>query len=628
MRNCNRYPIRADSRWRSIALRSRWLRMGEAQGHDGRPARFRVMTEGIHHLSGGIRRLPPVQRTDYTRDWVIGVGRTRKRHRVKRFLLWLVSIILVLCCTSSNSMWIDGPLADLPVRPISNRLFTPGEVAGDVWNALFGGGKPSIADVERLAAPAAAASIAHVAISQHPFMAAGRGNNMHCDAYMSDAYEAAGPVGPHTTVSSRTQGFGGYGTVTFDRLGRIVAVYSNGRGFELELMDPETLEELASYPLPGRPWSWIFEGILPWQYIGAGMYFYLDDQDRAVIPTTKNTIEVVRTPIDGGDFTLVREYDLSEHVVPMRWPHRDSVAWVLPDWGGAFYWYATTGGLVGTVDVTTGAVQTRRLDGEIIENSFAVGEDGVYIVSDHALYRFHQDGGRIEIDWRTAYDRGPGVKPGHITRGSGTSVSLMGDTNGLVVITDNAEPRIHVLFVRRADGTLVCSAPLFEEGKSGTDISAVCFEHADALGVGTGRYSILVENNWGPHRFPTSRPEPGLTRVDLVRREDGTYRCEEVWMNPVRGICVFKLSFGSGLVYTYWRDEDSPITTWVLTGIDFASGRPAFRTLAGTGQGYNNWAGALFVHPDGGVVYSTTIFGLVRFEDEMQTASQDAGGDT
>ncbi|MBK7978347.1 MAG: hypothetical protein IPK07_35590 [Deltaproteobacteria bacterium] len=30
-----------------------------------------------------------------------------------------------------------------------------------------------------------------------------------------------------------------------------------------------------------------------WKYIGAGMYFYLDDRDRAVVPTTENTIEVV-----------------------------------------------------------------------------------------------------------------------------------------------------------------------------------------------------------------------------------------------------------------------------------------------------------------------------------------------
>jgi hypothetical protein len=558
-----------------------------------------------------------------------------KRHRVRRFLLGVISVILLSCCTSSISMWIYGPLADLPVQPISHRLFTPGELARGTWSAIVHGqelpdpgSQPSAVAVgERSTAP-----IAHVAIAEHPFMAAGRGNNMHCDASMSDAYEATGPSGPFPAVSSRTQGFGGYGTVTFDRSGRIVAVYSNGRGFELELMDPVTLEEFAAHSLPGRPWYWIFQGIPPWKYIGAGMYFYLDHRDRAVVPTTRNTIQVVETPVDDtGEFSLFREYDLSEHVVSMRWPNRDSVAWVLPDWDGAYYWYATTGGIVGTVNVVTGEVETHRLDGEIIENSFAVAEDGVFIVSDHALYRFRQDGrGRILIDWRTEYDRGPAMKPGHITRGSGTSVSLVGDEAGLVVITDNAEPRIHVLFVRRSDGALVCRVPLFEDGRSGTDISAACFEHADSAGRGTGRYSALVENNWGHHRFPVSRPEPGLSRVDCVRHEDGDYSGHEVWTNPTPGICVFKLSFGSGLVYTYWRDEESPVSSWYLTAIDFASGDTAFKTLVGTGQGYNNWAGAVFIHPEGGVLYSTTIFGLVRVEDraDRRGAHRDPGGDS
>ncbi len=73
------------------------------------------------------------------------------------------------------------------------------------------------------------APIPHVPIPDHPFMAADAGNNMHCDAYMSDTYQASGPLGLEPQVNSRTQGFGGYGTVAFDREGRIVAVYSNGR---------------------------------------------------------------------------------------------------------------------------------------------------------------------------------------------------------------------------------------------------------------------------------------------------------------------------------------------------------------------------------------------------------------
>jgi hypothetical protein len=463
--------------------------------------------------------------------------------------------------------------------------------------------------------------IPHVPVAQHPFMAAYAGNNMHCDASMSDTYEASGPLGLKTQVSSRTQGFGGYGTIGFDSAGRLVGVYSNARAFQLELMDPNTLEELASFDLPPRPWYWLLQGVLPWQYLGAGTYFYLDNEYRAVVPTTQNALLVIQVPQreDATEFTLVREYDLADHVVPMPWPKQDSVAWVLPDWDGGYYWYATTAGMVGTVNVASGTVHTLRLDGEVIENSFAVGQDGVYISSDYALYRLSQDGsGEIEVDWRTEYDRGPHKKPGHITRGSGTSVTLLGGPEGLAVITDNAEPQIHVLFVRRSDGATVCSVPVFEEGKSGTDVSTAGFEQADDQGKGTGVYSILVENNWGHHTFPRSRPEPGLVRVDAAKQNDGSYQCEEIWASQERSIGVFKLSLGNGLAYMYWRGGTGPVTKWYLTGIDFGTGDTVYKRLTGTGLGYNNWAGALFLHPDGGVAYSTTIFGLVAVRDMVR----------
>ena len=534
--------------------------------------------------------------------------------------MWILALAAILFgwYVGASVLSFERP-KDASVMPIPERLMYPSEFYPQMWQCIFPPGEPlpfACGRLLRFRPADAARPIDHVEIPQHPYMASNAGNNMHCDSYESDAYEAPGPVGLETQIVTRSQGFGGYGTVTFDSAGRLVTVYSNGRRFQLELLDPTTLEELASYDLPSRPWYWLLQGVMPWEYIGAGMYFYLDEQDRAIVPTTENTICVIRVPEAGGAFELLREIDLSEHVVPMGWPMRDSVAWVLPDWSGEVYWYATTGGIIGTVGIDSDEVRTLRLENEIVENSFAVAEDGVYILSDRALYRFSRDpDGAIAIDWRVEYDRGSRKKPGHITRGSGTSVTLIGGVDGLVAITDNAEPRIHLIFLRRSDGTVACSAPVFEEGKSGTDVSVACFEHADAAGMGTGVYSALIENNWGHHRFPRSRPEPGLTRVDVVRNEDGTYTCEEIWTSSERSIGVFKLSLGSGLAYMYWRSEECPVTTWYLTAVDFSTGTTAYKVRVGTGLGFNNWAGALFLHPDGGIAYSTTIFGLVMIRD-------------
>ena len=73
---------------------------------------------------------------------------------------------------------------------------------------------------------------------------------------------------------------------------------------------------------------------------------------------------------------------------------------------------------------------------EQIQNSFAVGEDGVYIVTDLALHklRFNEETKDIELDpdWEKnfiggglMYENDYTRKPGHLNAGSGTSPTLM-----------------------------------------------------------------------------------------------------------------------------------------------------------------------------------------------------------
>ena len=60
---------------------------------------------------------------------------------------------------------------------------------------------------------------------------------------------------------------------------------------------------------------------------------------------------------------------------------------MLPDWSNRI-WFVTQEGTVGFVG-PDGRTRTRRLPGEVIANSFAIDESGgVFVVSDHALYRF------------------------------------------------------------------------------------------------------------------------------------------------------------------------------------------------------------------------------------------------
>src|SRR4051794_20985511 len=287
---------------------------------------------------------------------------------------------------------------------------------------------------------------------QHPYMAPNGHSNLHDDAYQSDAYTWAGPLGYAPRMASTFQAQE-CASVTLDSQGRLVTVCVGLARPTLELLDPHTLQELASYTLPPRnPGS----AAKTFSSFGGGGYFYLDNQDRAVVPTNDGHIDVIAEA--GNAFTLVRSYDVSAAV------GASSIISALPDWSGRL-WFVAASGVVGFVTPATGAVRTKALH-ESIGNSFAVDETGgVFIVTDDALYRFDVPNGAPVVTWRQTYNQGTRIKPGQTEHGSGTTPTIVRrGTEHFAAITDNADPRMHVL-VYRADAsgpgsTPVCSVPV------------------------------------------------------------------------------------------------------------------------------------------------------------------------
>ena len=110
-------------------------------------------------------------------------------------------------------------------------------------------------------------------------MAANERSNIHNDAYQTDAYNVAGPLGRDLEVTS-TLFAAECASVTFDKRGRIVTVCVSPVGATLRLIDPDSLATLASYELPPRE-----PGTFSFNNFSGGGYFYLDDQDRAVVST-------------------------------------------------------------------------------------------------------------------------------------------------------------------------------------------------------------------------------------------------------------------------------------------------------------------------------------------------------
>jgi hypothetical protein len=443
---------------------------------------------------------------------------------------------------------------------------------------------------------ATADPIASFTVPQNPHLAPNGRSNMHDDAYATDSYTGAGPLGRKPAVTSAWYGVEECATEAFDHAGRIVALCGNLGGPVLRLLDPVSLDVLATQTLPARQ---LRPGVRPLSDLCGGTYFYLDEQDRAVLTTTDRHIDVVAD--SGTAFTVQHSYDLTAAV-----PSEDCLIALMPDWSGRI-WFETGGGIVGALDPDTGIAQTVQLAGEIVDNSFAVDETGgVFVVSDHALYRFDTDAsGAPVITWRQAYDRGSQVKPGQLAQGSGTTPTLVGPD--LVAITDNADPQMNVLVYQRgkqSGGQPVCGQPVFAAGASATENSLVA--------VGN---SLLVENNYG-YKDPTSTllgatTTPGIARVDVMNGH-----CSLAWTsNQIAPTSVPKASLATGLLYVYTKPANALlIDAWYLTAIDIRTGRTVFSKLAGTGPEYNNHYAAIYLGPDGSA-YIATLTGMVRIRD-------------
>jgi outer membrane protein assembly factor BamB len=429
---------------------------------------------------------------------------------------------------------------------------------------------------------------------RHPFMAPNQRSNVHSDAFQTDTNTWSGPLGRdmETLMHSEDAPGGICGSITFNSQGQIVTTCLQLRAARLKLFDPQTLEELASMDLPPRPLS-----PNPFQDFAGGGYFYLDHEDRAVVPTTERHVLVIG--LEDGQFVVERDYDLTGTL-----PDGAKIISALPDWSGRV-WLATTAGLVAVIDPATGETKTHDL-GEVIQNSFAVGDkDDVYIVSAAALYRFSADAsGAPVIRWRKVYDNTGEQKPGQVSAGSGTTPTLHGD--GWVSITDNADP-MHVVVYRRRNGRQICEQAVFEKGAGSTDNSL----------IGAG-HSLVVENNYG-YTGPTAtengaRTQPGIERVDIDADGEG---CVKVWhSDEISPSLVPKLSLANGLVYVYTQDpEGDPDDPWFLTALDFRTGKTVWKYLTGEGIAFNNNYAPVSIGPDG-AAYVGVLSGLVLVRDK------------
>ncbi len=437
---------------------------------------------------------------------------------------------------------------------------------------------------------------------QNPFMAADPNSNIHNDAWMTDAYHHRGPLGNSLVATSEAKPPSLCGSLAFDSAGRIVTVCPSIIAPPVaRIIDPETLATIDEYQLPNAPTP---EGTPEYQNFAGGGYFYRDNQDRIWVPTKTDHLFVLGQSDDGQTLELRRDYDLT----PVLDTETERITSALPDYDGLIWFVTKANGKVATLNRKTGEIKVKTL-GEDIQNSFAIADDGVYIVSEKRMYRFKaKANGKPRVIWQKRYRNSGIVKPGQVNAGSGTTPTIMSD--GMVAITDNADPMNVVVYrtTRKLHGAkrTVCTQPVFEPGASATENSLI-----------TAGRSVLVENNYGyqdPFGPKTGQvTEPGVARVDVKRNGKG---CKLVWTNTEVRIptVVPKLSTKTGLMYAYSRPADPSAQGYYWTAIDYRTGKTAWMQYAGSGLSYNNNYAGIAIGPNGDAYLGTTG-GIIRLSD-------------
>lgn len=455
-------------------------------------------------------------------------------------------------------------------------------------------------------------------------------STFHSDHYNSDVMGFSAPLGINPVVTFQNMGISNGGICSTPRVnsqGQIVVGCQDGaltaRQRKLVLMDAD-MNILAE----SKPGEWQGATVTE-EGVGGGVYPHILSDDSVVNGTAAMTVErweVVADPesVTGLSWTKETLFDLKA-----QFPN-DQFFEVVEDYNGKL-WFITLGGLqtagasVGVIDPVTGVATSVVLSGEAVENGLAIGEDGIYALTNKALYGFELDGsGNIVQNWRHAYDVTSTPRSEWVSDGSGTTPTLLG--RDLIAIVDNAETQVNLVVLLRdasvATDRLVCKVPLFSPGSSVVDVSPI------------GYGNSLVIQNWSGMDpaselggIPTldvfgsmTNMAGGFTRIDVREDRSG---CDVIWERPdLVHNTVPQLSTQTGLIYTYTQDQSfTSRNAYYFEAIDFQSGQTVWRKLAGVENGgfldtsYYNATLTLSLGPDGSL-YQGIFGGLLKLEDQ------------
>ena len=159
---------------------------------------------------------------------------------------------------------------------------------------------------------------------RHPFMSS-RCANMHENPFATDVTPERGPL-QHTVARVKVNYFR-YGadtaarigmcpTFAYTQAGNIVTVGINMKKSEVLLLSPNKLTVMARHTIPSRAITakkiaeFLVNAGKIFSDTSGGAYFFLDNEDRVVIPTTEGDIRIFRIDDQAGKASIRLEYKL------------------------------------------------------------------------------------------------------------------------------------------------------------------------------------------------------------------------------------------------------------------------------------------------------------------------------
>ena len=278
--------------------------------------------------------------------------------------------------------------------------------------------------------------------------------------------------------------------------------------------------------------------------------------------------------------------------------------------------------------VTTTVMAKKELNtpfAQYVNNTIAVAEEGVVFVTNGLdasgkctsgfCYLVSYTSGTITVQWQSPYSNIGLLKTGQTNVGSGTTPTVMANpsdsTKKLVVITDNASPKMNVVVYDLSTGATVSETPVFSKMRS-------CNE-ASVIGVNG---AVFAPNNFGHTPSPSASQyvanEPGLAKFGLDVPNNSA---EEIWnQQHYTFFAMNMLARESGIIFAHsadWYDEASATEgpVYYILAIDSYDGRVIWRIPIGRGYQYCHEYGGIYFNRTGDKIFMGTREFLVSIQD-------------